>query len=430
MRFYSTNNKAISVGFKEALFHGLAPDGGLYMPATIPQLGIDFFKSDFSYPELAVGMIYPFTEGDLTHAELTDICELAFNFPMQIKELNKTDSILELFHGPTLAFKDFAARFMAQTISYFLENNGDRLKILVATSGDTGSAVANGFFNVDGIDVIILYPSNRVSAIQEKQITTLGGNITALEIDGSFDDCQRLVKASFQDIDLRSSLSLSSANSINMARLLPQSVYYAWAWKHCSKYKPIIFSIPSGNFGNLTGGLFANRMGVPVEKFIASTNANDTFPHFLSSGIIQHQDAVQTISNAMDVGVPSNLDRIIDLFHDNIRQVKMDISSWSFPDEETKESIKSIQDEFGYLIDPHTSVGVLGLKKYREKTNSISTGVVLSTAHPGKFADVIEPITGFKTSLPDSLQVTIKKEKKSIKMSKKFSDLKEYLMAK
>tara|TARA_Y100001970_G_C14233195_1_gene860039 strand:- start:135 stop:1427 length:1293 start_codon:yes stop_codon:yes gene_type:complete len=430
LRFYSTNNKAISVGFKEALFHGLAPDGGLYMPATIPQLGIDFFKSDFSYPELAVGMIYPFTEGDLTHAELTDICELAFNFPMQIKELNKTDSILELFHGPTLAFKDFAARFMAQTISYFLENNGDRLKILVATSGDTGSAVANGFFNVDGIDVIILYPSNRVSAIQEKQITTLGGNITALEIDGSFDDCQRLVKASFQDIDLRSSLSLSSANSINMARLLPQSVYYAWAWKHCSKYKPIIFSIPSGNFGNLTGGLFANRMGVPVEKFIASTNANDTFPHFLSSGIIQHQDAVQTISNAMDVGVPSNLDRIIDLFHDNIRQVKMDISSWSFPDEETKESIKSIQDEFGYLIDPHTSVGVLGLKKYREKTNSISTGVVLSTAHPGKFADVIEPITGFKTSLPDSLQVTIKKEKKSIKMSKKFSDLKEYLMAK
>ena len=430
MRFYSTNNKAISVGFKEALFHGLAPDGGLYMPATIPQLGIDFFKSDFSYPELAVGMIYPFTEGDLTHAELTDICELAFNFPMQIKELNKTDSILELFHGPTLAFKDFAARFMAQTMSYFLENNGDRLKILVATSGDTGSAVANGFFNVDGIDVIILYPSNRVSAIQEKQITTLGGNITALEIDGSFDDCQRLVKASFQDIDLRSSLSLSSANSINMARLLPQSVYYAWAWKHCSKYKPIIFSIPSGNFGNLTGGLFANRMGVPVEKFIASTNANDTFPHFLSSGIIQHQDAVQTISNAMDVGVPSNLDRIIDLFHDNIRQVKMDISSWSFPDEETKESIKSIQDEFGYLIDPHTSVGVLGLKKYREKTNSISTGVVLSTAHPGKFADVIEPITGFKTSLPDSLQVTIKKEKKSIKMSKKFSDLKEYLMAK
>tara|TARA_A100001037_G_scaffold306750_1_gene354935 strand:- start:3881 stop:5173 length:1293 start_codon:yes stop_codon:yes gene_type:complete len=430
LRFYSTNNKAISVGFKEALFHGLAPDGGLYMPATIPQLGIDFFKSDFSYPELAVGMIYPFTEGDLTHAQLTDICELAFNFPMQIKELNKTDSILELFHGPTLAFKDFAARFMAQTMSYFLENNGDRLKILVATSGDTGSAVANGFFNVDGIDVIILYPSNRVSAIQEKQITTLGGNITALEIDGSFDDCQRLVKASFQDIDLRSSLSLSSANSINIARLLPQSVYYAWAWKHCSKYKPIIFSIPSGNFGNLTGGLFANRMGVPVEKFIASTNANDTFPHFLSSGIIQHQDAVQTISNAMDVGVPSNLDRIIDLFHDNIRQVKMDIASWSFPDEETKESIKSIQDEFGYLIDPHTSVGVLGLKKYREKTNSISTGVVLSTAHPGKFADVIEPITGFKTSLPDSLQITIKKEKKSIKMSKKFSDLKEYLLAK
>ena len=325
MRFYSTKGNAISVGFKDALFHGLAPDGGLYMPETIPHLGINFFKSDLSYPELAVGMIHPFTKDDLAHARLTDICELAFDFPLRIKELNNTDSVLELFHGPTFAFKDFAARFMARTMSYFLENNDNELTILVATSGDTGSAVANGFFNIDGINVIILYPSNRVSAIQEKQLTTLGGNITALEIDGSFDDCQRMVKAAFQDIDLQNRLSLSSANSINMARLLPQSVYYSWAWKLCAENKPIIFSVPSGNFGNLTGGLLANRMGVPVEKFIAATNANDTFPHFLSSGTIQHQDAVKTISNAMDVGVPSNLDRIQNLFHDDVNQVKVDI---------------------------------------------------------------------------------------------------------
>ena len=429
MRFYSTKGNDISVGFKDALFHGLAPDGGLYMPETIPHLGIDFFKSDLSYPELAVGMIHPFTKDDLTHAQLINICELAFDFPLRIKELNKTDSVLELFHGPTFAFKDFAARFMARTMSYFLENKDDELTILVATSGDTGSAVANGFFNVDGINVIILYPSNRVSAIQEKQLTTLGGNITALEIDGSFDDCQRMVKTAFQDIDLRNRLSLSSANSINMARLLPQSVYYSWAWKICAKNKAIIFSVPSGNFGNLTGGLLANRMGVPVEKFIAATNANDTFPHFLSSGTIQHQDAVKTISNAMDVGVPSNLDRIQNLFHDDVNQVKVDISSWSFPDKDTKESIRNMQNEFGYLIDPHTAVGVLGLTKYRNETNSKTKGVVLSTAHPGKFADVIEPIIGNKTTLPESLQIAMKKEKNSIKMPKKFSDLKEYLLA-
>ena len=429
MHFYSTKNRSISVGFKEALFNGLAPDGGLYMPQNVPQLEIDFFKSDLSYTELAIGMIYPFTKGDLTHAQLANICELAFDFPLEIKELNKNNSLLELFHGPTLAFKDFAARFMAQTMSYFLENDDNGQTILVATSGDTGSAVANGFFNVDGIDVIILYPSKRVSTIQEKQMTTLGGNITALEIDGSFDDCQRLVKAAFQDIDLRSQLSLSSANSINMVRLLPQSVYYAWAWKCFGENVPIIFSVPSGNFGNLTGGLLANRMGVPVEKFIAATNANDTFQNFLSSGIIQYQDALQTISNAMDVGVPSNLDRIIDLFHNDINQVKIDISTWSFPDDETTECIQNIHNKFGYLIDPHTAVGVLGLKRYRKETNSSTNGIVLSTAHPGKFADVLEPIIGNKIALPNSLQISLKKEKRSVNMSKDFSDLKEYLLA-
>ena len=430
MRFFSTKNNAVSVGFKDALFQGLAEDGGLYMPETIPHLGTDFFQSNLSYSECAVGMIHPLTKDDLTLAQLSDICELAFDFPIPIKKLNETDSVLELFHGPTLAFKDFAARFMARTMSHFLENENKEITILVATSGDTGSAVANGFFNIEGIKVIILYPSNRVSAIQEKQLTTLGGNITALEINGTFDDCQRMVKSAFQDAELRSRFTLSSANSINVARLLPQSVYYAWAWKQCGENNPIIFSVPCGNFGNLTAGLFANRMGIPVEKFIAATNANDTFPYFLNSGTLQDQDAIQTISNAMDVGVPSNLDRIQTLFHDDINLIKKNISSWSFSDDETKDCIQNIHNNFDYLIDPHTAIGVLGLNEYREKTNSRTKGIVLSTAHPGKFADVIEPIIGENIPLTDSLQIAMKKEKISIKMSKKFSDLKDYLLPK
>jgi len=430
LRFFSTKNNAVSVGFKDALFQGLAEDGGLYMPETIPHLGTDFFQSNLSYSECAVGMIHPFTKDDLTLAQLSDICELAFDFPIPIKKLNETDSVLELFHGPTLAFKDFAARFMARTMSHFLENENKEITILVATSGDTGSAVANGFFNIEGIKVIILYPSNRVSAIQEKQLTTLGGNITALEINGTFDDCQRMVKSAFQDAELRSRFTLSSANSINVARLLPQSVYYAWAWKQCGENNPIIFSVPCGNFGNLTAGLFANRMGIPVEKFIAATNANDTFPYFLNSGTLQDQDAIQTISNAMDVGVPSNLDRIQTLFHDDINLIKKDISSWSFSDDETKDCIQNIHNNFDYLIDPHTAIGVLGLNEYREKTNSRTKGIVLSTAHPGKFADVIEPIIGENIPLTDSLQIAMEKEKISIKMSKKFSDLKDYLLPK
>jgi len=417
------------VGFREALFNGLAPDGGLYMPDTIPHLGKDYFQSDLIYPELAMGMIHQFAKDDLSKNQLTDICESAFDFPLPITELNETDSVLELFHGPTLAFKDFAARFMARTMSHFIKNENQELTILVATSGDTGSAVANGFYHVEGINVIILYPSKRVSAIQEKQLTTLGGNITALEIDGTFDDCQRMVKQVFQDQEIRQRLSLSSANSINIVRLLPQSVYYAWALKKCSENEPILFSVPCGNFGNLTGGLFAKRMGLPVEKFIAATNMNDTFPHYLDSGKIRDQEAIQTISNAMDVGVPSNLDRIQNLYDLDVNKIKTDIFSWRFSDDETKFCIKNTQDKTNYLIDPHSAVGVLGLNKFREKTNSTLRGVVLATAHPGKFADVINPIIGDEIPLPNSLKTALEKEKNSIKMSTKFSDLKEYFLA-
>lgn len=428
MRFYSTNGNSTSVGFKDALFQGLALDGGLYIPETIPHLGTDFFNSELNYPELAIGMIHPFTKDDLSRNQLTDICESAFDFPLPIKELNEADSVLELFHGPTLAFKDFAARFMAKTMSCFMEYMKHELTILVATSGDTGSAVANGFFELDGIRVIILYPSKRVSAIQEKQLTTLGGNITALEVDGTFDDCQRIVKFAFQDEDLIKRRSLSSANSINIARLLPQSVYYAWAWKQCGANEPVLFSIPCGNFGNLTGGLLAKRMGIAIEKFIAATNANDVFPKYLNSGNVQEQYAVATISNAMDVGVPSNLDRIQNLFHDDVNQVKVDISSWGFSDEDTRRTIQTTKKESGYLIDPHTAVGILGLQKYRYETNSSTKGVVLSTAHPGKFTDVVEPIIGEKIPLPDQLQYAMAKEKCTIFMSNQYSEFKEFLL--
>lgn len=416
------------MGFRDALFQGLAPDGGLFMPESFPALRIGYFNSNLTYPELAVGMIHPFVEDDLSHTQLTDICETAFDFPVPIIELNANDSVLELFHGPTLAFKDFAARFMARTMSCFMENENQELTILVATSGDTGSAVANGFFGIDGIKVIILYPSKRVSPIQEKQLTTLGGNITALEIDGTFDDCQRMVKSAFNDNDLRNCRPLSSANSINVARLLPQSVYYAWSWNQYGKNEAVVFSVPSGNFGNLTAGLLANRMGIPVEKFIASTNVNDVFPKYLNSGNVNNKEAVQTLSNAMDVGVPSNLERIQTLFHNNVDQIKVDISSWSFNDEETKIVIRNLNDEYNYLVDPHTAVGILGLGKYRDKTHSTTKGIVLSTAHPGKFHDVLEPIIDEKITLTEQLKSTMIKEKIAHYMSNRYSDLKEFLL--
>ncbi len=428
MHFYSTKDPYSTVGFKDALFQGLAPDGGLYMPESIPVLSCDYFNSNLTYSELAIGMIHPFVEDNLSHAQLTDICVSAFDFPIPIIDLNESDSVLELFHGPTLAFKDFAARFMARTMSHFLENENQELTILVATSGDTGSAVANGFFGIDGIKVNILYPSKRVSRIQEKQLTTLGGNITALEIDGTFDDCQRMVKEAFNDNDLRNRRPLSSANSINVARLLPQSVYFAWTWNQYGKNEAVVFSVPSGNFGNLTGGLLANRMGIPVEKFIASTNVNDVFPKYLNCGNVNNQEAVQTLSNAMDVGVPSNLERIQNLFHDNIDQIKVDISSWSFNDEETKIAIRYINDEYNYLVDPHTAVGILGLEKYRYKTHSTTKGIVLSTAHPGKFHDVLEPLVDEKIPLTEQLQSAMIKEKVSHYMSNQYSDLKEFLL--
>ncbi|MEL0270188.1 MAG: threonine synthase, partial [bacterium] len=350
MKFFSTRNSSSSTTFKNVLLNGLAPDGGLYMPEIIPRMPMDLLKAHQHFEELAVSVIHPYTKDQLTLSELTAICEKAFNFPLNIKNLNEDDLVLELFHGPTLAFKDFAARFMAQTMSHFQKDRKKNLTILVATSGDTGGAVANSFYNLDGINVIVLYPSKKVSSVQEKQLTTLGGNITALEVLGTFDDCQSLVKKAFVDEEIQRSLYLSSANSINFARLLPQAIYYMWAWKKCNTDESVCFSIPSGNFGNLTGGLLANQMGLPVEKFIASLNVNDTFLNYLKSGKLIKKETIKTISNAMDVSVPSNIERISCLYGDDVNEISKKISSWSFTDSLTKNMIKNVFDKYDYLI--------------------------------------------------------------------------------
>jgi len=427
MRYYSTNGQSGPTSFREALFQGLCPDGGLYLPEEIKVLNPDVFKSVLTYSELATQMIQQFVENEINNSQLEQICQSAFNFETPLIPVSNQINVLELFHGPTLAFKDYAARFMAKIMEHFHQSENNELTILVATSGDTGSAVANGFYRLDGIRVVILYPSKRVSNIQEKQLTTLGGNITALEVDGSFDDCQHLVKQAFMDTNLKKRISLSSANSINIARLIPQSVYYAWAWNQSSSNRPAIFSVPSGNFGNLSGGLFAKSMGLPVEKIIASTNANDVFPKYLDTGNVESQKSKHTISNAMDVGRPSNLDRILNIYNHTVTTIKEDIISWSFNDDETRETIRRKYDVDGYLCDPHTAVGVLGLEKYLDITNCGNSGIVLSTAHPAKFTDVVEPLIQESIKLPHQLQSVLTKEKEATFISNSYKELKDVL---
>ena len=425
MRYFSTNQQSSAVGFREALFHGLAPDRGLYLPESIPEFERAFYQREMTYSELAAEMIQPFVSKNISSAELMEICNAAFTFDIPLVCLIDDIYVLELFHGPTMAFKDFAARFMARCMEHLLS---EEITILVATSGDTGSAVANGFFGLDGIQVVILYPSGRVSAIQEQQLTTYGGNITALEVEGSFDDCQHMVKEAFLDKSVNQRRSLSSANSINIARLLPQSVYYAWAWKQINTDQPIVFSVPSGNFGNLTGGIIAKHMGLPVEKFIAATNANDVFPKYLETGEFNGMPSKQTISNAMDVGRPSNFDRILKIYNENVNEVRRDLISWSFQDDETKYAIQYTKDKLNYLTDPHTAVGLSGIEKYRQEVNAHLTGIALATAHPGKFPQVVEPVINEQIAIPRQLQKSMEKEKNSIIIPAHYSYLKEFLI--
>ena len=440
MKLYSTNDLKNIVSLKEAIFKGLPEDKGLFMPMDIPKLSENFITnlSSYSFSEIAFEITKTLFKGAIPENDIKQLVEEAVNFPAPIVSLNKQLHILELFHGPSLAFKDFGARFMSRLMSYFNRDEEKKLIILVATSGDTGGAVAAGFHKTPGIEVVILYPSRKVSMLQEKQLTTLGHNITALEIDGTFDDCQALVKQAFLDKELSNQLRLSSANSINIARLIPQSFYYFESFKQLNDPSAsVVFSIPSGNFGNLTAGLLAKKMGLPVHKFIAATNKNDVVPTYLNSGVFTPKPSIATISNAMDVGNPSNFVRMIDLYEDpsvvknkaghTCDTIRKDIVGYSFDDNVTKDAIKEVYNKYSYVIDPHGAVGYLALQVYL-KDNPNHHGIVLETAHPSKFIDDVENILQVSVNIPERLASLANKEKESIEMGISFDPFKNWLL--
>lgn len=429
MNFYSLNKKAPEVSFKDAVIKGIAPDKGLYFPETIEPLPASFFESieELSNHEIAFNAIHQFVSDDIPNEKLQEIIKNVLDFDFPVVEIENNVSSLELFHGPTMAFKDVGARFMANCLGYFSEGEKNEVTVLVATSGDTGGAVANGFLGVEGVKVIILYPSGKVSDIQEKQLTTLGQNITALEVDGTFDDCQKMVKTAFLDKDLLAKMQLTSANSINVARWLPQLFYFLFAYKQAkSKGKEIVFSVPSGNFGNICAGLVAQRLGMPVKHFVAATNVNDTVPEFMRTGNYNPKPSTATISNAMDVGDPSNFIRIRHLFQNDIEALSRNLSSYTFSDEETRDALITLHNDFNYVADPHGAVGYLGLKKY-QSTHTNTYGIFLETAHPVKFLDVVEETIRENIDLPDSILKLMEKKKKSI-LIKDYSEVKSHLL--
>jgi len=433
MNYYSTNGKAPIASLEKAVVKGLAEDKGLYMPESIKPLPQSFFDNieNFSFQEIAYTVADAFFGEDVDAESLKQIVydTLAFDVPA----VKVTDTIysLELFHGPTLAFKDVGARFMARLLQYFLkkEGNGAQVNVLVATSGDTGSAVANGFLGVDGIHVYVLYPKGKVSPIQECQFTTLGQNITAIEVDGVFDDCQALVKNAFMDADLNKHMKLTSANSINVARFLPQSFYYFYAYaqlKKAGKADQLVVCVPSGNFGNICSALFGKKMGLPIKRFIASNNANDIFFKYLQTGKYEPKPSVQTIANAMDVGDPSNFARIYDLYGKDHAAICADISGATYTDEQIAETIREAKAETGYVCDPH---GACGYRALKEGLTEGEVGVFLETAHPAKFKDTVDSILGADIEIPAKLRAFMQGEKQSIAMSKNFEDFKAYLIS-
>ena len=429
MNYYSLNKKAPNVSFKNAVIKGLAPDRGLYFPESITPLPKEFFETidDLSYQEIAFEALKQFVLPDIPETELKRIINETLSFDFPIVELNQNISTLELFHGPTMAFKDVGARFMARCLGYFNKNNTEEVTVLVATSGDTGGAVANGFLGVKGVKVVILYPSGKVSDIQEKQLTTLGQNITALEVDGVFDDCQDMVKRAFLDDDLTSKMQLTSANSINVARWLPQLLYFMFAYKQLHKtHNAIVFSVPSGNFGNVCAGMMAQKLGLPITHFIASNNVNNVVTKYLETQDYSPKPSVQTISNAMDVGNPSNFIRIQAIYNNEFDSLKNNLSSYSFTDVETKVAMKEIYEQYNYVADPHGAVGYLGSKEYL-KTHPNAHCVFLETAHPVKFLDVVEEVVQEKQPLPAQIKSVIDKEKVSIKIEA-YQGLKTFLL--
>jgi len=431
MIFYSTKTKDLKASLEEAVFRSLPPDNGLYMPEHIPQLSPDFLNTieDRTFKEIAIEVTQTLLGDDISLDEIKKIIDTAYYFESPVSQITPDNYVLELFHGPSMAFKDFGARFMAALMSHFLLRSQKEIRILVATSGDTGGAVAQGFFKVPGITVTILYPSGKVSEIQEKQLTTLGHNVTAIEIDGTFDDCQRLVKEAFLDKELTSKFNLASANSINIARLIPQSFYFFSAYAQLKKLnKPLVFSIPSGNFGNLSAGLLAYRMGLPVQKFLASTNLNNSVPRYLENGIFEPHASIETISNAMDVGNPSNFVRMVRFFNDDWNSIREKVSGYFFNDEETQKTMREVFGNTNYVLCPHTAVAFRGLEQYRQETSGDFTGVFLSTAHPAKFIDLVEETLGKSIDVPERLKSLLSTEKVSIKMQPSFDEFKALLM--
>jgi threonine synthase len=428
MKYYSLNHNAPKVSFQEAVIQGLAPDQGLYFPEHLTPISASFFDKieTLSNEEIAFQVIHEFVGDEIPEINLRQIIieTLCFDFPL-VKVENNIYS-LELFHGPTMAFKDVGARFMSRCLAYFnSDKKGAKNTVIVATSGDTGGAVANGFFGVEGVDVVILYPSGKVSDIQERQLTTLGKNITALEVDGDFDACQEMVKKAFLD-DSLSYKNLTSANSINIARWLPQMFYFFFAYKQLkSENKPLIFSCPSGNFGNICAGIIAKKLGLPIKHFVASTNVNDTVPRFLEEGLYDPKPSKATISNAMDVGNPSNFIRIQAMYKNDLSEFKKDFSSFSFSDTETEIALQTIYKSSGYIAEPHGVVGYLGLKKELENHPS-DIGIFFETAHPIKFLDVVESLLNVKLPIPSQIQSVLNKEKLSFKI-KTYEDFKAFL---
>jgi threonine synthase len=430
MLFYSTNHQSAKVDFKEATIKGQAPDKGLYFPETIPVVSKDLLNNieQYSKEEIAFEVIKPYTGKTIPQKILEQIISETISFQFPLIPINENISSLELFHGPTLAFKDVGARFMSRCLGYFVKDNNKKITVLVATSGDTGGAVANGFYEVDGIDVVILYPSGKVSSIQELQLTTLGKNIKTLEVNGSFDDCQKMVKQAFADDELNKELFLTSANSINVARWLPQQFYYFFAWKQWKdKKNPPVISVPSGNFGNICAGLLAHRSGLPVKHFIAACNANDVVSGYLKTGNYQPKKSIPTLSNAMDVGSPSNFVRILELFHHVFGDLKKVMDSYSISDEETKTAMKEVFLNHNYITDPHGAVGWLALKKYLN-THPEEKGIFLETAHPVKFYDTVEQIIEQKIDLPDSVKKLLNTKKQAVHIEASYSKLKEFLL--
>lgn len=428
MIFYSTNDKSNTADLKTAVLKGLASDKGLYMPESIPVLPKSFWDNipGKTMGEIGFELLKPYFCPDIPEDTFRKMVDDAFNFPVPVVKITENISTAELFHGPTLAFKDVGARFLARVMSYFASNQGD-INVLVATSGDTGSAVANGFLGVKGVKVHVLYPSGLVSRLQELQFTTLGQNVTAYEVSGVFDDCQRMVKECFMDKELNQKRILTSANSINLARFLPQSVYYAYALSQIpqERWKDVVMTVPSGNFGNITAGLVAWRMGMPVKRFIAAINANRVFADYLQTGVYKPQKSIATIANAMDVGDPSNFARVIELFGKSVDNVRAEISSYSYTDEQIGATMAEVLKATGYELDPHGAVGYSAL---RDHLNAGELGLFLETAHPAKFIDTVEKYTGKRVEIPARLQKFAEGTKQTVKIKADYTELKNRLL--